>query len=169
MPIKAPAPRRGTTTRFRLGAGLAILLLATACTTPPQARAPAGAAVHSRTLDALDLAVVSEDGRLGTLVGTLVNKTETPDALIDVTVKSSRGTTRAALLEGPVSLPAGKRVNLSVPPRIAVSGNLPQGRFVTTTLTFRKSAALSTPTPVQPRTRQHRDVVIPQPRESTVG
>lgn len=127
----------------------------------PETEAPIGAVVRSERMDALNLAVVTDDGETGTLVGTFVNQADEADALTGVTVETERGPVEAFLLDGEVELPPEEPVRLATEQRVGLRGELPKGRFIEVTLELEDSRTLSTLVPVEPPTGPYDDVEVP--------
>lgn len=150
-----------------LAAAMALSLAASlaGCGGEPEGEAPIGAVVRSERMDALNLAVVTDDSEVGTLVGTFVNQAGQADALTGVSVKTERGPVQAYLLDGDVSLPPNENVRLATDQRVGLSGVLPKGRFIEVTLQFEDSRTLSTLVPVEPPTGPYGDIVVPDAGE----
>lgn len=154
----------------RLVSGVIMLVAGTAVLAgcggdDPQSEAPIGAVVRSERMDALNLAVVTDDGELGTLVGTLVNQADAPDTLQGVGVETEHDPVEAVLLQGAVPLPPDERVRLATDQRVVLRGDLREGLFVELTLAFDGSRTLTTLVPVEPATGPYEDVEIPDPED----
>lgn len=133
----------------------------------PESEAPIGAVVRSERMDALNLAVVTDGGETGTLVGTFVNQADEDDALTGVSVESEQGPVEAVLLDGEVELPPEETVRLATEQRVGLSGELPEGRFIEVTLAFEDARTLTTLVPVEPPSGPYGDVEVPSADELT--
>jgi uncharacterized protein involved in high-affinity Fe2+ transport len=135
----------------------------------PESEAPIGAVVRSERMDVLNLAIVTDNGEVGTLVGLVDEGADEDDALTGVTVDTERGPVEAYLLDGEVALPPDETVRLAVDTRVGLSGELPQGRFVEVTLAFQDSRTLSTLVPVEPSTGPYDGVEVPSQDDLPAG
>lgn len=141
---------------------LGLTAVLTGCGGDPETEAPIGAVVRSERMDALNLAIVTDDSETGTLVGTMVNQASEDDALTGVTVDSENGPVEAFLLDGEVALPPEETVRLADNENsVGLRGTLPKGRFVEITLEFEDSRTLTTLLPIEPPTGPYDDIEVP--------
>jgi hypothetical protein len=127
-----------------------------------------GANVRGGDVYALNMLVVASDsGSSGTLVGALLNKAATRDALVAAGVRAQPGEpqVRSSMLTSSVPLLPERLVEVSEPPTVVVRGDLTPGRFVTLTLAFRRAEQIRVQVPVV----EHDDPYdqVPLPGEET--
>lgn len=124
----------------RLAAAAALIVvpvLLTSCSEDAEPyQASIGTNERTESTDALGFAIVVDGEGNGRVVGTLVNTSDQPQALVGAEVESERGPVRAVVDED-LPLPPNEPVELARDAAIAVSAaDLPEGLFVELTLTI---------------------------------
>ena len=124
----------------RLAAAAALIVvpvLLTSCSEDAEPyQASIGTNERTESTDALGFAIVVDGEGNGRVVGTLVNTSDQPQALVGAEVESKRGPVRAVVDED-LPLPPNEPVELARDAAIAVSAaDLPEGLFVELTLTI---------------------------------
>jgi uncharacterized membrane protein YgcG len=130
----------------------------------------AGANVRGGDVYAMNMLVVASDsGTSGTLVGSLLNKTPTRDALVGAAVRAQPGEpqVRSSMLTSDVPLLPERLVELSEPPTMVVRGDVTPGRFVTLTLVFQRAEQIRVQVPVVPHTEPYDVVPLPGEGDSS--
>ncbi|HET6626438.1 MAG TPA: hypothetical protein VFG63_08605 [Nocardioidaceae bacterium] len=137
----------------------------TACSTPDLEYAPSiGSNDRTATIQALNLAVVTNGEGVGTLVGALLNEADSADRLVGVVAVSELGPIETAMPTGPIKLPeedAERLVQLAPSSAVTLRGdNLRQGFWIDLTLRFDDSAELPTKVPVEAQAGPYADIEI---------
>ena len=122
-----------------------------------------GANIRNPDVYALNMTLVTSDSGRGTLVGSLLNKAPTRDALVGAAVRSEPGepAVRSSMLTSNVPLMPERLVDLSQPPTLAVRGDPTPGRFIGLTLQFRHAQPVHVQIPVVENTGPYSEVPIP--------
>lgn len=133
---------------------LPVLLLFSGCAPDPvEDYAPAtGTSERVPGLEASRFAIVTDGSGAGTLVGTLLNTTQEPNALISAAVAAHLARVDAVLGDGDLKLPPGKTVPVARNNAVSLSTkDLSVGFFVELRLTFRNGPAVQMLVPVEPQ------------------
>ena len=156
--------------RTALGSLLLVAALG-ACTSEDDEPYQASIGPNERTerLDALGFAIVTDGEGNGRVVGTLLNTTDEPAALVSAEVDSERGPVTAALLEEEIDLPPGEPVELARVPAVSVQADdLPVGFFVELTLELDDGSTVDLLVPVEPQEGPYAEIEVVTPPDGDV-
>lgn len=148
--------------RRTLGPLLLVVTL-TGCAPDDDEPYQASIGTNERTgvVDALGFAIVTDGEGNGRVVGTLLNRTDDPAALVSAEVRSERGTVTAAVLDEEVDLPPGEPVELARVPAIGVRADeLPVGFFVELTLGLDDGSEVDLLVPVEPQEGPYAEIEV---------
>ena len=156
--------------RTALGSLLLVAALG-ACTSEDDEPYQASIGTNERTerLDALGFAIVTDGEGNGRVVGTLLNTTDEPAALVSAEVDSERGPVTAAVLEEEIDLPPGEPVELARVPAVSVQADdLPVGFFVELTLELDGGSTVDLLVPVEPQEGPYAEIEVVTPPDGDV-
>ncbi|GAB2628690.1 hypothetical protein GCM10027270_15350 [Nocardioides ginkgobilobae] len=157
--------------RTALGSLLLVAALG-ACTSEDDEPYQASIGTNERTerLDALGFAIVTDGEGNGRVVGTLLNTTDEPAALVSAEVDSERGPVTAAVLEEEIDLPPGEPVELARVPAVSVQADdLPVGFFVELTLGLDDGSTVDLLVPVEPQEGPYAEIEVEVPPDGDVS
>jgi hypothetical protein len=125
---------------------------------------------NTGTVEAYNMVVVVDEQGNGTLVATLINTGDTPDALTGVTAQAEDEVGTAppqASLNGEVELQPEQPVQLSEEGAVSLTGDaLQPGYFLQMSLEFVEGDTISRPVPVEAQEGPYAEVEIPEPAGS---
>lgn len=122
--------------------------------------------------DALGFALVVDGEGNGRIVGTLINTTDEPQALVGADVTPQRGgPATAAVIGERLELPSDKPVELAREPAISVSaeGELPVGYLVELTLDIESGEPLEMLVPVEAQEGPYAEIEVTEPPDGDVS
>lgn len=120
--------------------------------------------------DALGVAIVVDGKGNGRVVGTLLNTTEEPQALVGADVDSERGPVQAAVVDDQVALPQGEPVELARQAAVSVSADdLPVGFFVELTLDIQGASPIEMLVPVEAQEGPYAEIEVTEPPDGDVS
>lgn len=121
--------------------------------------------------DALGFALVVDGEGSGRVVGTLINTTDTPQALVGATITTKRArSATAAVVGGQLPLPPEEPVELAREPAIAVSAeDLPVGFLAELTLEIEGGEPIEMLVPVEEQTGPYAEVEVTEPPDGDVS
>ena len=138
-----------------------LVCLVAGCAGARPVEASVGADEKSATVQALSLAVVTNEDGIATLSGTLLNTGSRPDRLVGVEAETERGPAHARLRHGSVPLPSSEPVRLARQDAVRLeSEHLVPGFLIELTLTFERSAPVRMDVPVESPTGPYAEVEI---------
>ena len=116
---------------------------------------------RSSAVEAYNVVAVTNGSGEGTLVASLLNRSDDPDRLTGAELRAEDGRRVSAELAQPVQLPPGDLVQLHEQQAVTVSGNgLRPGFFLTLTLRFERADPVSLRIPTEPDDDPYEDVPI---------
>lgn len=121
-------------------------------------------------MDALRVAIVTNDTGVGTLVGTLLNTTDTTNALISAHAVTDRAAIGIVMPRGDLELPPDDPVQLA--PKSAVSltsAKLTPGLYVEIELQFRHGPSMQLFAPVEPQEGPYAEIEVTVPPDGDVS
>lgn len=151
---------------------LPVLLLLSGCVPDPvKDYAPAiGTNERVSGMDALSFAIVTDGSGTGTLVGTLINTSEKPNALVGASVTTERASVDAVLEGGDLGLPPGETVPVARNNAVSASSqDFPVGFFVELRLTFRNGPPVEMLVPVEPQRGPYAEIEVTAPPDGDVS
>jgi hypothetical protein len=120
-------------------------------------------------MDVLSAAAVTNRDGVATVVATLVNTGDQPNALVDARVSSDRSDIVTFVPE-PVEVPVEKPVQISTEQAVTlVSPNLPVGRMVELTLEFERGPSADLLIPVEPQEGPYAEIEVTAPPDSDIS
>lgn len=129
-----------------------------------------GSNERTPSTDALGVAIVVDGEGNGRVVGTLVNTTTEPQALVGADVVTERGPVRASVVDDRVALPPDEPVRLAREPAIAVSAeDLPEGLFVELILDVTGAEPIEMLVPVEPQEGPYSEIEVTVPPDGDVS
>lgn len=164
-------PRRWTRRLLTYLTTLAMIGVLAGCGSPDLKYEPAiGSNARTPTIQALSLAVVTNDKGVGTLVGSVLNEAKETDHLIDVKAASDNGPITTRLPAGPVALPHDELVKLATQNAVMLrSDNVRQGFWIDLTLRFDNSAPMELKAPVEPQSGPYAEIEVTTPPDGDIS
>lgn len=165
-------------TRRRLTVPVAVLLvlLLNACSLGGSAddrdpyKASMGSNERTDSTDALGVALVVDGDGHGRVVGTLINSTSEPQALVGADVDTERGPATAVVIGDRVELPPDEPIQLAREPAVAVSApDLPVGFFVELTLHIEGGEPVEMLVPVEAQEGPYAEIEVTEPSDGDVS
>jgi len=154
---------------------LALALLLSACSlgrgddSEPY-KASIGSNERTDATDALGVALVVDGEGNGRVVGTLINSTDEPTALVGADVTTERGPATAVVVGDRLELPPDEPVELAREPAVAVSApDLPVGFFVELTLDIEGGSPIEMLVPVEAQQGPYSDIEVTAPPDGDVS
>lgn len=133
-------------------------------------KASIGSNERTESTDALGFAIVVDGKGNGRVVGTLLNSTDEPQALVGANVDTERGPATAAVIEDRLALPPDEPVELAREPAIDVSApDLPVGYFVELTLDIKGGETIEMLVPVEAQKGPYAEIEVTEPPDGRVA
>lgn len=133
-------------------------------------KASIGSNERTDATDALGVALVVDGKGNGRIVGTLINSTDEPQALVGADVRTERGPATAAVFGDRLELPPGEPVELAREPAVAVSApDLPIGLFVELTLDIEGGSPIEMLVPVEAQKGPYAEIEVTEPPDDDVS
>jgi hypothetical protein len=122
-----------------------------------------GVNVRTSGVWAMNMLVVMPESGRGTLVGALLNKTQTTDRLVGATVAAApeKPPLQSTMQRSSVALAPDRLVELSDPTTVQVQGEAEPGEFLSLTLQFQRTKAIQVDVPVVDAAGPYADVPLP--------
>lgn len=136
----------------------------------PRYEPAAGTNARIKGMDALGVAVVIDDTGVGTLVGTLLNTADTPNALVSANAVTDRAAIGIVMPRGDLELPPDDLVKLA--PNSAVSltsAKLTPGFYAEIELEFRHGPSMELLVPVEPQKGPYAEIEVTEPPDGDVS